>query len=140
MFYLDTSVLIAALTPEEATARVCDWLALQDEGALHVSGWTATEIASALSIKVRTGALDLDQRADVLGRYTRLAEQSLVSLAVTDANFEAAAHYCGNIALGLRAGDALHLAVSAAHGLTLATLDERLALAGPHLGVATLRL
>jgi hypothetical protein len=39
--------------------------------------------------------------------------------------------------LGLRAGDALHLAVAAEHGATLWTLDVRLAEAGPVLGVAT---
>ena len=40
-------------------------------------------------------------------------------------------------ALGLRAGDALHLAVASVKGETLHTLDERLAEAGPVLGVPT---
>jgi predicted nucleic acid-binding protein len=39
--------------------------------------------------------------------------------------------------LGLRAGDALHLAVCAEHGATLCTLDQRLAEAAPSVGVAT---
>ncbi len=39
--------------------------------------------------------------------------------------------------LGLRAGDALHLAVAAEHGATLWTLDVRMAEAGPVLGVVT---
>jgi hypothetical protein len=36
--------------------------------------------------------------------------------------------------LGLRSGDALHVAVALDHGLTVATLDRRLAEAGNRLG------
>jgi len=39
--------------------------------------------------------------------------------------------------LGLRAGDALHLAVAASHGASVHTLDRRLAEAGPALGIST---
>ena len=39
--------------------------------------------------------------------------------------------------LGLRAGDALHLATASEHGATVHTLDQRLANAGPVLGVPT---
>jgi uncharacterized protein len=42
--------------------------------------------------------------------------------------------------LGLRVGDALHLAICADHGATLCTLDRGLGEAGPTLGVATIRL
>ena len=41
---------------------------------------------------------------------------------------------------GLRAGDALHLAICADHGATLCTLDRRLSEAGPALGVRTMLL
>ena len=39
--------------------------------------------------------------------------------------------------LGLRAGDALHLATASEHGASVHTLDQRLAQAGPLLGVPT---
>lgn len=39
--------------------------------------------------------------------------------------------------LGLRAGDALHLATASEYGATVHTLDQRLAAAGPVLGVPT---
>lgn len=44
---------------------------------------------------------------------------------------------CDQHALGLRAGDVLHLAVASEHGATMQTLDQRLAEAGPALGVST---
>lgn len=40
-------------------------------------------------------------------------------------------------AIGLRAGDALHLAVAAEHGAVLVSLDRRLVEAGSALGAAT---
>ncbi len=137
MVYLDTSVLIAALTPEASNQLICDWLDGAEAGTLHISGWTITEISSALAIKLRTGALSLDQRAEVLATFTRLVEQSLTVVSVTEANFETAARFCDVPALNLRAGDALHLAVASAHGMTLATLDKTMAAAGPQLGVVT---
>ena len=47
----------------------------------------------------------------------------------------AAAKFVDQHALGLRAGDALHLAATSEHGATAHTLDPRLADAGPVLGV-----
>ena len=48
-----------------------------------------------------------------------------------------AARFADRHELGLRVGDALHLAVCADHGATLCTLDRRLAEAAPALGVRT---
>ena len=42
--------------------------------------------------------------------------------------------------LGLRAGDALHLAIAADHGAMLCTLDERMSESGLSIGIATLLL
>jgi predicted nucleic acid-binding protein len=61
-------------------------------------------------------------------------------LSVAASHFRIAAKYVDQHALGLRAGDALHLAVAADHGAVVCTLDQRLAEAGPVLGVATHRL
>ena len=52
-------------------------------------------------------------------------------------HFRAAAKFVDQHGLGLRAGDALHLATASEHGATVHTLDLRLAEAGPALGVPT---
>ena len=60
-----------------------------------------------------------------------------MTLPISSVEFRTAAHYADQYASGLRAGDALHLAICAGHGATLCTLDRRLSDAGPALGVRT---
>ena len=133
--YIDTSVLVAALTNEAETVRMQEWLASQNPASLFVSDWVVTEFSSALSIKLRTGQITVTDRANALALFTRLCVESFECLPVTGQQFRTAARFSDQYALGLRAGDALHLAVCADHGVMLCTLDRRLAEAGPHLGL-----
>ncbi|HEX3887477.1 MAG TPA: type II toxin-antitoxin system VapC family toxin [Phenylobacterium sp.] len=134
--YLDTSVLVAAITHEPSTARIQAWLAARASDELTISDWVTTEVSSALSIKLRRGDLDLAQRAAALAAFHRISADSLSAVAVLPSHFQVAAHYADRHDLTLRAADALHLAVCAAHGATLVTLDRRFAEAALQLGVA----
>lgn len=135
--YLDTSLLVAALTNEPETKRMQNWLAAQPAGDLAVSEWVVTEFSAALSIKLRARQIEAQHRADALALFVRLQAESLGMLPISNATFRAAGHYADQYALGLRAGDALHLAICASYGATLCTLDRRLSEAGPALGVKT---
>lgn len=121
---------------EPATAEAQAWLRRRAGDDLIISDWVVTEVSSALSLKLRTRAIDLVQRATALTAFGRLTAESLVVLPVLSAHFQAAAHFADHQDLGLRGGDALHLAVCSGQGATLATLDRRMRDAALELGVA----
>ncbi len=135
--YLDTSVLVAAFTNEARTDSIQTWLGEQKPETLAISEWVATEFSAALSIKLRTRQIAEHHRADALAMFTRLTADSFMILPIQASQFRTAARFADQYALGLRAGDALHLAIAADHGAILCTLDERLAKAGSAAGVRT---
>lgn len=126
MLYVDTSVLVAALGNESRTVEMQDWLARQSAGQLMISDWVVTEFSAALSRKVRMKQLDSAQREEVLSVFSGMIDASFKVAGVSRMDFRAAARMANRHATGLRAGDALHLAVAAGHAAPIQSLDRGL--------------
>ena len=135
MRYVDTSVLIAYLTPEAGSA-VAKAFMLSAGEPLAISSWCALELLSALGVKLRTKQLTDAQAKDVIDVYMRLVSPQFRRLAVLDVDHRNAALLLGGWQTALRAGDALHLAIAAGHGATVFTLDRGMAVAGSILGIS----
>lgn len=135
MNYLDTSVVIALLTREVHSERAETWLARQDQATLYISPWVITEVSSALSIKMRSGVLTPALRAAALASWHRSIAENFVSLSTTSGHFETAAAFADRHETGLRAGDALHLAIASEAGCAIATFDHIMAAAALLVGV-----
>lgn len=127
MFYLDASVVVALHVHEPHTDRVAAWLRIHDAGDLAVSDWVVTEFASALSLKLRTGQIDNLQRHNAQVSFDQLLLPVLTNLPVGTVDFRRATNLISIDRNGLRAGDALHLAVAERHRCALVTLDQRFA-------------
>jgi predicted nucleic acid-binding protein len=134
MRYVDTSVLIAYLLPE-ANSAVAEAFMLSTGPPLAISSWTEAELLSALGIKVRTRQLNKSAAHDVVDTYSRSVAPYLHRIAVDDVDHRAAVSLLNGWRTGLRAGDGLHLAIAAAHGATIYTLDRGMALSGNILGI-----
>lgn len=133
MFYLDTSVLIAALVGEASMERILVWLGKHADDQIAISEWTITEFSAALSMKARVEQMLPTQRQLALTGFNRMAARSLDMLPVLSRHFVAAARLSDNIESGLRSGDALHLAIAMEAGAEIVTLDKRFAAAAMEL-------
>lgn len=138
MFYVDTSVWVSAITEEAKSENVRLWLQQFDSDELAISDWVVAEFSSALSVKIRTGQITSEQRALALGAFSTLVHDSLSILPIKGNHFRSAAVFADNHMTGLRAGDALHLAVAADHGAIVCTLDATMVTAGLLLGIETI--
>jgi predicted nucleic acid-binding protein len=128
---------VTAIIEEPKSNDVRSCLGSQKPEDLAISDWVVAEFSSALSMKLRTKQIDLDGRASGLRAFSSVSTNSVNILPITSAHFHLAARFADNHVSGIRAADALHLAIAADAGATLCTLDQTLAAAGPMLGTET---
>lgn len=138
--YVDTSLLVAWMTTEQRTAQAQAWFEQRAPGEVSISDWTITEFSAALSRKVRSDRLTVDEKIGALDSFREMSANTLVVRPAERLHFQRAALFADVYRSGLRSGDALHLALAAHFHDRLVTLDKRQAEAAEALGVASLLL
>jgi predicted nucleic acid-binding protein len=138
MVYLDTSILVPIFLPEPESDRMRSWILRQAGESLAISEWTLTEFSSALGLKVRTKQLKPDQAREAQRLLEKLATDSFQVHVPVRADYVRATAFLGEYALGLRAGDALHLAIAFNAGAgAVYSLDRVFVSAGRKLKINT---
>ena len=95
MLYLDTSLLVAAYTHEAGTVRALAFLKNRQREPVAISEWVATEFSAALSMKIRTGAINDAYRAEALALFAKSVADSMEMISVATEHFRAAAKFAG---------------------------------------------
>jgi uncharacterized protein len=135
MIYLDTSVVIAAITREDRTDAIQEWLTVRPPGSLCVSDWLFTEVTSALSLKVRLGLLKEGTAARLVREWPDALASSATHVAIDRVIFERATVISGRPDYDIRATDALHIAAAEQYRCSVATLDKKMIATAGHLGL-----
>jgi uncharacterized protein len=131
VFYFDTSFLVPLIIPEPTSDKIATFVGRLPTEEFAVSHWTRVEFSSLIAREVRMGGLDVHvgTRADV--RFEAILDESFTVLLPNARDFGLAKQYLGRFETGLRAGDALHLAVAKNHRASMIySLDETLLQAG----------
>lgn len=125
------------LTVEVKAEAVREALEEPRLGLLLINGWSVAEFSSAIGIKIRSRQIDEAQGVAALTCLNGMIGETLARLALQPTHYDHAASMMREHRLGLRAGDALHLAAAQAFGSAVLTLDRRMAEAGQSLGLDT---
>mgnify|MGYP002135655730 CR=1 FL=1 len=133
--YIDTSVWCAYCFNETEMPGAAQWLAQASLDEAATGAWTRTEFASAAAIKRRVKGQS--KAAVTLAEKAFDAAMAMTPcLNVVEDDFLYAAELCRTSETGLRAGDALHLAVALRHNCHwLASLDQAMNASARKLGL-----
>ncbi|MEM9276021.1 MAG: type II toxin-antitoxin system VapC family toxin [Cyanobacteria bacterium P01_F01_bin.143] len=115
MIYLDTSFLAPFYIRETTSKQVENILLNIPPNELVISDWTKVEFASLLSRLVRMGELSKELVEAVITAFLEDVKQSYSVITITRNDFERASEFILQWDTGLRAGDALHLAIADNH-------------------------
>ena len=132
--YLDASAIVPTLIEEGSSRALGDYLAAASD-AFVVSDFAAAEVASALSRLVRMTLIGREAAETLLREFDAWRASATTDVEFVSADVRLANVFVRRFELGLRAPDALHLAVCQRGDHTLVTLDARLAAAARALGV-----
>ncbi|MFY9969955.1 MAG: type II toxin-antitoxin system VapC family toxin [Roseiarcus sp.] len=131
MCYFDTSFLTPLIREEKTSSRIARFIAGLPTGELAISQWTEVEVASLLARHARMGAIRSDEAREVNALFEHIVRRSFVVLSPGSGDYILARRYLRDYETGLRAGDALHLAIAGNHQAeAIYSLDKTMIKAG----------
>ena len=127
MLYFDTSFLVPLILAEDTSVAVAKFFRDVDTDKLTTSHLARLEFVSMIARVVRMGRLRSDAAQEAEVTFENLMARSFLVILPTADDYEAARKMLGQYDSGLRAGDALHLAIALNHGAqSLYSLDKRM--------------
>ncbi len=133
MLYLDAAVVLSLFVRDGNSAAVDTWVTGRRQ-PLAFSDWGLTECASALGIRVRRGEMAASLAGHSFDAIAAFARESCEMIACAPHHQTEAQRLLTRFDLPLRAGDALHVALSRHAEAALVTCDTQLATAARTLG------
>jgi predicted nucleic acid-binding protein len=132
--YLDTSVIIPLILPDELVGRAESFRATARD-VLIVSNYAGVEFSSVVGRRVRTRELSAEDGKKALEVFDGWRDHRARRSQEPD-DITRAETYVRAFKLALRGPDAIHIAVTQRLGATLVTFDRWMAQAARTLGVA----
>ncbi|HAI68705.1 MAG TPA: hypothetical protein DCM38_04615 [Gammaproteobacteria bacterium] len=136
MIYFDTSFIAPFYIFEASSTSVVPIIFSLPTNKLALSHWTAIEFASVLARKLRMKEISADLANDLLDLFEQEMQSTYQVILPTQRDYELAVSFLTQPKLGLRGGDAFHLAIAQNHAVELLlTLDEGMLKAANLLGI-----
>ena len=130
--YLDTSVLVPLFIQEAGTSAARAGVAAQ---AVMVSEFAMTEFSAAVARRARMGEISAEQALAIFADCDAWVTRTTQVIPLEAHDVAAATALVRRLELGLRAPDALHLAICERLGATLFTFDAKMMAAAQALGI-----
>jgi uncharacterized protein len=131
VLYFDTSFLAPLILPEATSDKIAAFVRRLPAEEFAISHWTRVEFSSLIAREVRMDGLEVQAATQADARFEAMVEESFSVLLPNADDFALAKRYLGRCETGLRAGDALHLAVANNHrAAAIYSLDKILLKAG----------
>jgi predicted nucleic acid-binding protein len=131
VLYFDTSFHAPLVLPESTSEKIAAFVRRLPVEELTVSHWTRVEFSSLIARDVRMSVLDAAAGARADARFEAMVDASFAVLLPNADDFGLAKRYLGKFNTGLRAGDALHLAIAGnRQAAAIYSLDKGLLMAG----------
>ena len=134
MIVLDASALVSLFVADGNSVAIKTYFRSTNP-RVGVNDFAAAEFASAISIRLRSKQIPLSEATGILAAFDAWVSGSAKAIALAPEDSRAAAAMVRRFELGLRAPDALHLAICLRLGVPLLTYDIRQMAAARALGI-----